>query len=162
MSSPGPLVDFLYCLLRDHLPVGVVEALVRDSENCHAVEYTNKHLEAYAREVTDRLLAQRPVRLWLDDERPMPEGYTHHAKTMSEAIALLATTNVVEASLDHDLGLCEACFEAKSGECEHYGTGYKLVLWMAENNVWPDVVRVHSQNPVGRRNMEETIKRYKS
>jgi hypothetical protein len=29
--------------------------------------------------------------LWLDDERPMPEGYTHHAKNAQEAIALLET-----------------------------------------------------------------------
>lgn len=103
------------------------------------------------------------MKMWLDDERPAPEGWIH-AKTVEEAIRLLGTGSVVEASLDHDLGMCGECiggFDGKALQCKHRGTGYELVLWMAENEVWPQSVRVHSMNPVGRSNMLQIIGRYK-
>ena len=46
--------------------------------------------------------------LWLDDRRPAPSGWTR-AYTVAEAQRYLATEEVEEASLDHDLGACEAC-----------------------------------------------------
>ena len=55
--------------------------------------------------------------------------------------------NVEVISLDHDLG------EEK--------TGYDVVKFMAEENIWPSVVKVHSMNPVGRDNMLSVINRYK-
>lgn len=48
------LVSFLYSLLRDHLPAGVVEELVRGSQ-CIPVEYTNGYLANYAKNLADRL-----------------------------------------------------------------------------------------------------------
>lgn len=48
------LVSFLYSLLRDHLPAGVVEELVRDSQDI-PVEYTNGYLANYAKNLADRL-----------------------------------------------------------------------------------------------------------
>lgn len=48
------LVLFLYSLLRDHLPAGVVEELVRDSQGI-PVEYTNGYLANYANNLADRL-----------------------------------------------------------------------------------------------------------
>lgn len=106
------------------------------------------------------------MKLWLDDCRPAPEGWIH-AKTMEEAQALLMTFEVVEASFDHDLGIlpcgkpdCDG-YETCPGDHTVAPTGYDLVKWMAENNVWPKVKpKVHSMNPVGRKNMLETIERY--
>lgn len=43
------------------------------------------------------------VKLWLDDVRPAPPGWTH-VRSVNEALALLATGTVTAASLDHDLG----------------------------------------------------------
>ena len=50
-------------------------------------------------------------------------------------------------SLDHDLG----------GD----DTSRRIVLWMCENEFWPDEVVVHSANPVGVEWLEGMIARYK-
>lgn len=47
---------------------------------------------------------QGTIRLWLDDVRQMPTGYTHWAKTASEAINLIKAADVEHISFDHDLG----------------------------------------------------------
>lgn len=91
----------------------------------------------------------QPFDLWLDDTRRAPRGW-YHALTATEAIDVLESNIIHTASLDHDLGP------------PHAGTGYDVVKWLAENpEFWPlDWVGVHSQNPVGRYNMEQTIARY--
>ena len=60
------------------------------------------------------------LKVYLDDERPAPEGWVH-VKTPAQAIALLDTGMVSHLSLDHDLG-----------DDENVGTGYDVVLWMEE------------------------------
>ncbi len=88
------------------------------------------------------------VKIWLDDIRPAPEGWIH-AKSVLEAIKLFKEhyPDISDMSLDHDLG--------------DDMDGIKLVLWMAENGLWPrQKPRVHSMNPVGRTNMEALIERY--
>lgn len=88
--------------------------------------------------------------MWLDDLRPVPEGWTG-VRSVNEAIALLSTGLVVEASLDHDLG--DYAYDG--------GDGYKVVDWMAENNIWPSAgVHCHSGNPVGRERIEGVVQRY--
>lgn len=112
------------------------------------------------------------VNMWLDDVRPAPEGWVH-VTTAWEAIALIKAGKVARASLDHDLGLCSPCErkeEAFKDLADHTGrrvrnctcmTGYKLCLWMAENNKWPDEKPVvHSANPVGAFAMRAIIDRY--
>jgi len=42
------------------------------------------------------------TRLWVDDLREPPEGWTW-TKTVTEAIRILATQDVTEVSLDHDI-----------------------------------------------------------
>lgn len=83
--------------------------------------------------------------MWLDDERPMPSGYTHHVKTANEAIELLKTGKVVTCSLDHDLG-------------DGNGTGYDVAKWIeqqAHAGMLPKIrCKVHSQNPAGARNIK--------
>jgi hypothetical protein len=85
------------------------------------------------------------LRVWLDDQRPMPTDYDRHVTTAPEAIALLATGQVASISLDHDLGPPEA------------GTGYDVACWMeqaAHEGIIPAVQwRLHTDNPVGRERM---------
>jgi hypothetical protein len=43
------------------------------------------------------------MRIWLDDKRPMPEGYDTHVKTAEEAIRLIDLGCVTHISLDNFL-----------------------------------------------------------
>lgn len=52
------LVNFLYILLRDHLPSGVVEQIVYDvytAEDIEYTRYTNGWLASYAKDIANRL-----------------------------------------------------------------------------------------------------------
>ena len=103
------------------------------------------------------------LKVWLDDVRQPPPGWTW-VKTVNEAIGLLSSGNVKEISLDHDLGDWVTSWEGYEAGDMRAGakelTGYDVVLWMSEHNMWPKIVRVHSQNSVGRERMEKTIDRY--
>jgi hypothetical protein len=90
--------------------------------------------------------------VWLDDERPAPEGWVH-VRTPEEAIELLRGGEVEELSLDHDLGL-------DVGENER--TGYDVLLWLqaevaAGRARPPAVVTVHSGNVGAVKRMEQAI-----
>lgn len=105
------------------------------------------------------------ARLWLDDVRPAPVGWTR-ATTVAEAVYAMERFKVVEASLDHDLGACKHCL-AKGGEaaatlhCPHVPDGYAFVQWMAEHGRWPAAKpRVHSLNPSGAAAMRQAIDRH--
>jgi len=99
------------------------------------------------------------INLWLDDIRdPIDQGYVGWTwvKTVDDAISLLKTGNVVRASLDHDLSLL-----ATLGYPDKEKTGYDVICWMEEHNIWPEKgVRVHSMNPVGRQRMMAVIVKY--
>jgi hypothetical protein len=86
-------------------------------------------------------------RLWVDDERDPPEGWTW-ARSEREARALLQDRRWDVMSLDHDLG---GLSDTRS-----------LVRMMCEQpELWPAEVLVHSQNVVGRRWLEGMVQRYK-
>lgn len=97
------------------------------------------------------------MNLYLDDVRKCPPGFTL-ARTAMEAIEILKTGTVEFASLDHDLA--EEHYPWNGG-VQDERTGYAVVKWMEENNVWPSKgVRVHSMNPVGRARMEAAINKH--
>lgn len=107
----------------------------------------------------------QPIRLWLDDIRD-PYLYSHFgwvwAKDADSAIALLETGLVVEASLDHDLSDEHYPWNCPYPRLPDRGakTGYDVVCWMEENQVWPvNGTRVHSQNPAGKARMEQIIRK---
>jgi len=85
--------------------------------------------------------------LWLDDIRPMPRGFSYWAKTGSQAIELLMTGKVEFISFDHDLG--------------HGLTGYDVAKYIEEcafrGEIPPLKWRIHSANPVGRRNIQQAM-----
>lgn len=88
------------------------------------------------------------MRVFLDDERTPPDGWTL-VRWPDEAIALLEQGSVEEISLDHDLG------------DDDRGTGYDVVLWIeravVERGFVPPAMRVHSANSSARQRMESGI-----
>ena len=84
------------------------------------------------------------MRVYLDDERATPAGWTR-VFWPEEAIALLETGEVDELSLDHDLG------------DDRRGTGYDVVLWVEEavalRGFKPPKMFVHSANSSARQKM---------
>jgi hypothetical protein len=78
------------------------------------------------------------MKLWIDDERPMPDGYSEHATSSAAAIQLIddARLSLTLVSFDHDLG----------GD----DTTRPVMLWMIDHDVWPDTIRFHTANPIGR------------
>ena len=92
------------------------------------------------------------MKVYLDDERPTPEGWVGVAWP-NEAIELLKTGEVTDLSLDHDLGDDER------------GTGYHVLLWLEEqvalHGFRPPRCQVHSANSSARLKMQSAIQRIK-
>ena len=94
-----------------------------------------------------------PIKVYLDDLRVAPEGWIR-VKTASEAIVLLQQGNVVEISLDHDLG------------DEENGTGYDVILWMEEKAFLEKFkcprIHIHTANISAREKMEKGVSKIRS
>jgi len=94
------------------------------------------------------------MKIFLDDD-PRRDSWVDDtwtiARTVNEAMLLLAHNHCEILSLDHDLG-------------ENVKTGYDLMTWLefeaAGGKSWPlipDQFEIHSANPVGRKNMQAAI-----
>lgn len=103
------------------------------------------------------------MKLWFDDVRPAPEGWTW-ARTIPDGIRLLLEFPCEECSLDHDLGYdCFTLDEINSnpelilarGQAEQ--TGYDFVEWMISEEVVPPKITIHSWNPDGARRMKNRL-----
>ena len=97
------------------------------------------------------------MKIWLDDLRPMPNGFTHHAYSVNQAKGMIESAEALfksgeqieEISCDHDLG----DFASDGGD------GIKLLDWLVERNTcYP--ITLHTMNPVGRQNMQRMLDRY--
>ncbi|MEM7677623.1 MAG: cyclic-phosphate processing receiver domain-containing protein [Myxococcota bacterium] len=88
------------------------------------------------------------LKVFLDDERPPPEGWVG-ARWPDEVIKLLCTKQVAQLSLDHDLGDDER------------GTGYDVLLWIEEavatRGFKPPIITIHSANSSAKRKMEAAV-----
>lgn len=110
----------------------------------------NRQLSPFAKLANQRESSEikSGLRMWLDDERLMPEGFDIHARTAEKAMEYLKSGVVSLVSLDHDLG-------------DGNGTGYDVAKYIEEsafNGELPRMeVRVHSANPVGRMNIIRCI-----
>ncbi len=103
------------------------------------------------------------VKLWHDDVRTPPNDQWVWARTNQEAIEILSEYNVVEISLDHDLGLdhlepIPENFIYKGDSPD--GTGYDLAKWMCANDALPPKITVHSWNAPGGEKMVKLFKMY--
>ena len=90
------------------------------------------------------------MRVWLDDLREAPSGWLWLTSSRS-AINWLEWAKAMNVhpkvwSFDHDLGGSD--------------TSRVVVLWMCENNWWPEACYIHSANPVGREWLAGMITRY--
>ena len=92
------------------------------------------------------------IKIWLDDERPAPPGWTH-VKTPWDAIKLLEKGNVEEISLDNDLGL-EIYMPPNQGK--------HVANWIEqgaiEGTLAPMKVKIHTQNAVAKDQMRAAIR----
>lgn len=88
------------------------------------------------------------MKLYLDDQRPAPEGWAL-AKTPEEAIELLKSNRVTHLSLDHDLGLSDD------------RTGYTVLLWIeqqcVESGFVPPHMTIHSANAGAKGRMDAAV-----
>ena len=89
--------------------------------------------------------------LYLDDLRPTPEGFDH-VYSYEEFVAYLEREGLPDfISFDHDLG------EDLSGyDCAKYLVAYCL----EHQRSLPDY-QVHSQNPVGKENIERLLENFR-
>ncbi|QAX95880.1 hypothetical protein SEA_TRIBUTE_182 [Streptomyces phage Tribute] len=99
----------------------------------------------------------REYKIWVDDERPAPDETWTRMKNSVVTVLLLKALKrrglVPRAiSLDHDLGL------SRSTGLED--TTRPVVLWMCEQEFWPEKVYVHTANPVGREWLEGMVNHY--
>ena len=86
------------------------------------------------------------MKLWVDDERPAPEGWVL-AESSHDAIELLRTERVETLSLDYCL---------KGGD-----SGDEVLFWLKDNlRAWPDEVLAHSSSSSGSALLERLIKDY--
>lgn len=88
------------------------------------------------------------MNVYLDDLRKCPEGYVL-AKTYEDAVKLIENNSINILSLDHDLGM------NSNGDLNK--TGYDLVKYICENNVFINTIYIHTDNVVGRENMYQTL-----
>lgn len=75
------------------------------------------------------------MKLWVDDERPAPEGWDR-VESSREAIELLQSANVTELSLDYCL--------------KNWDTGDAVLYWLAEHrDRIPGTLYAHSSSASG-------------
>ncbi len=100
-----------------------------------------------------KLYSDMKIKIWLDDIRPVPLGY-EGAKSVEEAISLIEEIEesggeIELLDLDYDLG-----DYAKYG-----GNAIKLLDYLVERETFY-TVKIHTDNPIGRANMEQMIEAY--
>ncbi|WP_391115981.1 cyclic-phosphate processing receiver domain-containing protein [Psychrobacillus sp. L3] len=88
------------------------------------------------------------INLYVDDLRDCPDGF-ELARTFNEAISFFDNFEIDILSLDHDLG------EDTDGTL--LPTGYDFVKWFCEQGLKVNKVYLHTDNPVGRENMYQTL-----
>ena len=97
------------------------------------------------------------MKLYLDDVRTPPEGWTL-VSNVKDMMFLTATENPTHISLDHDLG---------DADPDH--TGYDFMCWLEEavfvgeytKDDFP-IITFHTDNPVGRANMQRSLNKIHS
>ena len=95
------------------------------------------------------------TKLWVDDIREVPDNTWSVARTPWDALVMLSTNKYSIVSLDHDLNGFVGNKEL---------TGKDILLWIIQRSIdgefIPELIRVHTANPVGRDDMISLLKRY--
>ena len=91
------------------------------------------------------------MKLYLDDLRPIPEGYIG-VRSYKEFVTYIIDSGLPDfISFDHDLGLQESGYD-----CAKW-----LVNFCLDNNLRLPKFDVHSQNPVGKENILSLLLNFK-
>ncbi|TYP69802.1 cyclic-phosphate processing receiver domain-containing protein [Paenibacillus methanolicus] len=93
-------------------------------------------------------MEKNAIHLYLDDLRDCPSGFVL-ARSVEEAIRFFQSYDVGILSLDHDLGEDERGNELPSG--------YDFVKYFCEHSLHARRIYLHTDNPVDRLNMYETL-----
>jgi hypothetical protein len=88
------------------------------------------------------------INVYVDDLRDCPDGF-RVARTFEEAVKLIENNEVDILTLDHDLG--------EDAEGKELQNGYDLVKYICERGLRVNKIYLHTDNPVGRNNMYETL-----
>lgn len=99
------------------------------------------------------------MKLYIDDIRAAPEGW-HLARTVTEAIRILAALEVAEVSIDHDISHRVMMEDTAHGSVVSRpypcSETFEPVAWflreMAKNRCLPKIT-LHSANPAGAKTM---------
>lgn len=101
--------------------------------------------------LTDMSKHTAAMNVWLDDERPAPEGW-QSVRSYDEAIALLDSGQVDKISLDNDLGMNE---EGTAWD-DSASTGEDVLRYIMENKL-PVKVEIHTSNPLADERMRSLL-----
>lgn len=94
------------------------------------------------------------LKLYVDDLRKEPAGW-HRAKTVTEAIRILATREVSEVSIDHDIShRINMDSIARPFPC---GETFEPVAWFLWAIKFKGPVTLHTANPIGAKKMAEIL-----
>lgn len=97
-------------------------------------------------------MTELKIRLFVDDIRREPEGW-QRARTVTEAIRILANMDVSEVSLDHDIAdYCPGCRREFSSD----ETFEPVAYYIATMNPRP-IVQIHTGNPGGAARMADIL-----
>lgn len=98
------------------------------------------------------------MKLYVDDIRRCPDGW-ELARSITEAIRILATQDVTEISLDHDIAHYKQVGEAGLSVAFDCNETYEAVAWYIA--LMPldrkPVVRIHTANPAGEQKMKAIL-----
>jgi hypothetical protein len=103
------------------------------------------------------------MKLWMDDVRPVPEGYDEWARSVNEAKQLILEWEDfyrrVAESRGWEFSIELIDIDHDAGDYANDGGDYiKLLDWLeATGRNYP--IRIHSMNPVGVQNMRAIIQR---
>lgn len=103
------------------------------------------------------------IKIWVDDEREMPDDYDYQSFTVDSAISLIKKgyhfNDILEVSLDHDAG------DYVWGGGDYIQILNILEFKSHEDASWKDYIKnkvtfhLHTANPVGRENMRRIIQK---
>ncbi len=97
------------------------------------------------------------IKLWVDDIRVAPQGWIL-ARTITEAIRMLALLRVDEISLDHDIAYFD---ERGSWSGKNSAENFTSVAWFIRflpEGSRPHTVWLHTSNPDGANTLQNILK----
>lgn len=96
------------------------------------------------------------LRLYVDDIRRCPDGW-HLCRTITEAIRILATQEVSEISLDHDIAHYKQIGEAGLSVAFDCNETYEAIAWYVALMPNRPTVHFHTANPAGEQKMRAIL-----